>query len=157
MYQNWITLFNVYETYDWCNWYFEGNSCPEGYYRPGQVGETSQYPNGTEIEGSGSASEKADCVCFEEDTAYFQNNIKFGDKNFQKSRYDCQQSCAAHHLCQFWTWMKPVQEGHNGACFLKAKRENVGESTRFVSGSKNCPLPEAPGFSSILCKEWGMG
>ena len=45
--------------------------------------------------------------CFEDDTAYFGNNIVFGNKNPQKSTFDCQQSCEFHPSCHYWTFRKP--------------------------------------------------
>ena len=106
---------------------FEGDSCSEDYFLSGPINIRPLQ-----------ASEKANCVCSEEGTAYF----------LIQSRHDCQQSCAAHHLCKYWTWMKPAQEGQKGGCFLKARRENVEEKTRYVSGSKSCPLPEVPGSTT---------
>jgi len=76
--------------------------------------------------------------CLEDNTAYFRNNVVMGHRNIQNSRYSCQQSCARHPLCNFWTWMK-----RNGKCFLKTIRGNVSTKRGFVSGSKNCQLPEA--------------
>ena len=75
--------------------------------------------------------------CFEDDTAYFGNNARTGGENPQKSRLDCQQSCEFHPSCQYWTFDKGT-----GNCYLKSKRENVTPHPYYISGSKNCRLPE---------------
>jgi hypothetical protein len=75
--------------------------------------------------------------CFEDDTAYFGNNILFGDKNPQESTFDCQQSCEFHPSCQYWTFQK-----REGLCYLKLKRERVTTDPSYISGSKKCRLPE---------------
>ena len=126
----------------WCFCFLQGGRCPEGYFHPSNTTD--------------------ECVCFEDNTAYFQNNHKLGSKNFQKSRYDCQQSCAVHPKCKYWTYSKPQEEGHSGACYLKTARENVSRNlTRYVSGSKDCPLPEAAtkpkGFFTFFLQVAALG
>lgn len=79
------------------------------------------------------------CVCYEEDTAYFGNNARVGSDNPQPSMAACQKSCAADSSCEFWTWGKGTP---TGPCYLKTKRENVTPNLKsYVSGSKNCRLP----------------
>ncbi len=81
------------------------------------------------------------CTCFEDNTAYFGNNIRIGNDNPQPSRLACQQSCENHPSCTHWTWGKATP---TGPCYLKTKRENVGHNLdSYVSGSKLCQLPEA--------------
>merc|ERR1719369_321751 len=91
------------------------------------------------------------CSCFEDNTAYFGNNAKFGLDNLQPSRLACQKSCMDHPKCEFWTWGKgtPV-----GPCYLKHTRDNVTPGLdRYISGSKQCPLPEVTGKPkpSVTC------
>ena len=87
------------------------------------------------------------CLCFEENTAYYGNNHIFGHENPKKSRIDCQQSCEFDSNCNFWTFRKPVQRGGQGFCYLKTKRENVTNNIAiYVSGTKNCQLPEWTGW-----------
>ncbi|XP_040583657.2 LOW QUALITY PROTEIN: low-density lipoprotein receptor-related protein 2 [Lepeophtheirus salmonis] len=79
--------------------------------------------------------------CFEDNTAYFGNNYRIGSENPQKSRLACQESCANHPECLFWTWGKGDK---TGPCYLKTARMNVQHNvSHYVSGSKNCLLPEA--------------
>ena len=81
-----------------------------------------------------------DCACFEDDTAYFGYNIVMGWMNPQPSRSACQQSCAEHPSCAYWTWDK---RSHEGQCFLKTSRAGVTHNRlRYISGSKGCLLPE---------------
>ena len=88
--------------------------------------------------------------CFEENTAYYGNNHKFGHENRLKTRLDCQKSCESNSECNFWTFYNPKgpwnhqMPGFLGYCYLKRKRENVTpDSVGYVSGSKYCQLPEA--------------
>ena len=110
---------------------FLGRPCPVGYFRPVIANEGSIQLN--------------NCVCFEEGIAYNGNNVVLGKHNKQKSRYDCQQSCAKSDSCQYWTWLPPATNNrtdYKRRCYLKSKRENFIQSSEYVSGSKNCPLPE---------------
>ena len=85
-----------------------------------------------------------DCLCYEEDTAYFGNNHVTGHENPTSSRSECQRSCAKTPECQFWTW--GVGEP-TGPCYLKTARENVRRNlTSYVSGTKDCRLPEDKGL-----------
>ena len=87
--------------------------------------------------------EPPSCSCFEDNTAYFGNNAKVGSDNLQPSRLDCQKSCLDHPKCEFWTWGKGTPEG---PCYLKHTRDNVTPGLdSYISGSKQCPLPEAKG------------
>ena len=80
-----------------------------------------------------------DCACFEDNTAYFENNIVMGWRNPQPSRSACQKSCARHRRCLFWTWEKM----RRGWCYLKTSRAGVKHNKHtYVSGSKGCLLPE---------------
>ena len=88
-------------------------------------------------------------LCFEEFTAYYGNNHRFGDENPQKTRLAFQRSCEAHPSCHFWTFRKPLEGQDTGLCYLKTKRENVTPNvTDYVSGSKGCKLPEWTGIQS---------
>ena len=85
-------------------------------------------------------------LCYEENTAYYGNNLIYGHENPKKSRMDCQQSCQFNLNCNFWTFRKPAHRGTLGLCYLKTKRENVSNNvSSYVSGSKNCQLPEWTG------------
>ena len=44
---------------------------------------------------------KEECVCYEDNTAYFGNNHRFGAENPQLSRLSCQNSCESHPECIF--------------------------------------------------------
>ena len=89
---------------------------------------------------------KNDCVCFEDNTAYFGNNHRFGAENPQFDRLGCQKSCEAHPDCKFWTFSKPSKKGDEGLCYLKTKRKNMKYNlTDYVSGTKQCQLPEWQG------------
>ena len=85
----------------------------------------------------------SDCNCFEDNTAYRGHKINDAKRNMQPSRSACQKSCAKHPRCTHWTWAK------RGAwCSLKSGRAGVLHGrTRFVSGSKDCLLPEDEGES----------
>ena len=80
-----------------------------------------------------------DCACF--DTAYFGNNIVFGWDNKQPSWSACQQSCAEHAGCAYWTWR---QRAGWGPCYLKGSRAGGTHKRRkgFVSGSMACLHPD---------------
>ena len=91
------------------------------------------------------------CLCYEENTAYYGNNHRFGDENPQETRLACQRSCEAHPSCHFWTFRKPLEGEDSGLCYLKTKRENVTPNvTDYVSGSKGCKLPEWTGIQSDI-------
>ena len=86
------------------------------------------------------------CVCFEDNTAYFGNNHRFGAENPQFDRLGCQSSCESHPECKYWTFSKPSEAGEEGLCYLKTKRGNMKYNlTDYVSGSKKCRLPEWQG------------
>ena len=86
------------------------------------------------------------CVCFEDNTAYFGNNHRFGAENPQFDRLGCQRSCESHPECNYWTFNKPSEAGEEGLCYLKTKRRNMKYNlTDYVSGSKKCRLPEWQG------------
>ena len=94
------------------------------------------------------------CVCFEDNTAYFGNNHRFGAENPQFDRLGCQQSCEAHPECKYWTFSKPSVAGEEGLCYLKTKRENMKFNlTDYVSGSKRCRLPEWQGQNIYVNKQ----
>merc|ERR1712215_190807 len=93
------------------------------------------------------------CSCFEDNTAYFGNNAKFGFDNLQPSRLACQKSCMDHPKCEFWTWGKGTPVGQ---CYLKHTRDNVTPGLdRYISGSKQCPLPEVTGECQCGRKQTG--
>ena len=75
------------------------------------------------------------CSCFEDNTAYFGNNVVFGKSNPKPSREECVSSCQYHPQCKFWTWDKI-----SGSCYLKhSKSSNFPTgNTRYVSGPKHC-------------------
>ena len=104
-------------------------------------GQTSYYsgstncslPSDNEV---GVTTQRPSLNCFEDNTAYFGNNI--GSPVGQKSRSACQQSCARNPKCLYWTYEKRS----SGRCFLKTSRNGVTPGqTAYVSGSKNCILP----------------
>ena len=85
------------------------------------------------------------CVCFEDNTRYVYNDVRQGWKKPKQSQFACQQSCQANRKCEFWTFKKPSANGRKGLCFYKRKRANVESNHLFVSGAKNCKLPEGQG------------
>jgi hypothetical protein len=89
------------------------------------------------------------CTCFEDNAAYFGNNHKSGGENRQPNRLACQRSCADHAECKFWTFGKGTAD--DGPCYLKTKRgDQVTYGMKdYVSGSKDCLLPEAKGSQMI--------
>ena len=95
---------------------------------------------------SGYFGEPPSCSCFEDNTAYYENNVKMGENNLQPSRLACQQSCSDHSECEFWTWAKRTKRTPGGYCYLIHNRANWTFATEhYVSGSKHCMLPEAKG------------
>ena len=98
----------------------------------------------------GYVGEPPECKCYEDNTAYFGNNVQVGSDNHQASRAACQRSCAQHPTCQYWTWGKGTP---TGPCYLKTARDNVTPGLdSYVSGSKHCTLPEAKGnYKSWKC------
>ena len=73
--------------------------------------------------------------------AYFWNNLP-GMPIYQPSKSACQQACAEHDGCSYWTWKKGSAMG---ACYLKTSRAGRQLATGFVSGTKDCNLPEEKG------------
>merc|ERR1712179_390120 len=84
------------------------------------------------------------CKCFEDNIRYFQNNIVKGVNNHQTSQAACRDSCRGTSDCYFWSWVK--SGATSGQCFLKnaSARENFIPSYKYVSGSRQCILPEDP-------------
>ena len=79
--------------------------------------------------------------CWENNTAYFGNNIP-ESMSYQLSTSACQQSCAEHSGCSYWTWGR----GH-GECYLKTSDDGrmsmEGMTDVYVSGTKDCnDVPE---------------
>ena len=71
-----------------------------------------------------------------------------GVDNMQPSRDACQKSCQDNPDCDFWTWEK---SGPNkGRCYLKDARENITPTDDYMSGSRQCKLPEIPGNEASL-------
>ena len=78
--------------------------------------------------------------CWENNTAYFGNNIP-ESMSYQLSTSACQQSCAEHSGCSYWTWGRRA-----GECYLKTSddgRMSMSPMTDdYVSGTKDCNVPE---------------
>ena len=87
------------------------------------------------------ASTEAWKCWMEEGYAYYYNTIP-GGMSYQPSRLACQQACAEHDGCSYWTWRKGSAMGE---CFLKTSRAGRELATDFVSGTKDCNLPEEKG------------
>ena len=72
------------------------------------------------------------------------DNIKYTGNNIidisQPSHLACQKTCYDKSGCEFWTWSKLTH-----MCYLKHRKGNVTPDSSYVSGSKNCQLPEAIG------------
>ena len=79
--------------------------------------------------------------CWEDNYAYYYNTIP-GSMSYQPSRSACQQACAEHYGCSYWTWRKGSAMGE---CYLKTSRAGRQLATGFVSGTKDCNLPEEKG------------
>ena len=83
--------------------------------------------------------------CLDDNTAYYGNNIENQDYGQIGSSSHCQQRCQSMSECKFWTWTKAT-----GKCYLKTSKDgetwtiedygtnHVGNSDKYVSGSKNC-------------------
>ena len=86
------------------------------------------------------------CVCFEDNAVYFHNVVKHDGDTHQSSRLACQQSCKEHPECKFWSFEKLSANKKEGLCVLRTKRANIKYNwPKFVSGAKNCQLPEWQG------------
>merc|ERR1719309_1083958 len=97
-----------------------GKICPPGYF--------GEPPN---------------CECSVDNIAYMGNNIVMGVNNIQPSKYACQKSCQDNSNCDFWTWGKSGPT--KGRCYLKDARENLTPTDDYMSGSKQCKIPNDPG------------
>ena len=78
--------------------------------------------------------------CWEDNTAYYGNNIP-DSMSYQPSTSACQQLCAEHSRCSYWTWGRRA-----GECYLKTSddgRMSMSPMTDvYVSGTKDCNVPE---------------
>ena len=94
---------------------------------------------------SGKTCPMQSCSCFEDNIAYIGNNIVMGVDNPQPSRSACQKSCKENPDCEFWTWGKSGTSADR--CYLKDACDNitVTQDDTYVSGSKDCSLPEEKG------------
>ena len=73
-------------------------------------------------------------------------------KSHQTSRAACRDSCQDTSGCYFWSWVKSGLKNRGstqvkGHCILKNARgrENVIPAQNYVSGSRQCTLPEDSG------------
>ena len=77
--------------------------------------------------------------CWEDNTAYYGNNIP-GSMSYQPSMSACQQSCAEHAGCYYWTWGRGA-----GECYLKTSSDGRQPTSDYVSGTKDCNVPKEKG------------
>ena len=79
--------------------------------------------------------------CWEDNYAYFENDIP-NSKSYQPSKSACQQACAEHDGCSYWTWRKGSAMG---ACYLKTSNAGRRQSDYHNSGTKDCDTSEKKG------------
>jgi len=98
------------------------------------------------------------CRCFDDNTRYHENNIVEGEHNHQTSRAACRDSCRDNSDCFFWSWVKDSATWGptKGQCFLKNARaqEKFVPSHKYVSGSKQCNLPEDTECAAFCPDGW---
>jgi len=81
--------------------------------------------------GEGKTENKQDC--FEENIAYYGNNIKQGWQNRQPSLQACQKSCQQNSRCKFFSYLTIT-----GFCYIKDKKTNIKKWPGYTSGSRDC-------------------
>merc|ERR1712215_521326 len=106
-------------------------------------GKTKGYETKGKICPPGYFGEPPNCECSVDNIAYMGNNIVMGVNNIQPSKYACQKSCQDNPNCDFWTWGKSGPT--KGRCYLKDARENLTPTDDYMSGSKQCKIPNDPG------------
>ena len=79
--------------------------------------------------------------CWEDNYAYFENDIP-NSKSYQPSKSACQQACAEHDGCSYWTWRKGSAMG---ACYLKTSDTGKEPADKYISGTKDCNMSEEKG------------
>ena len=77
--------------------------------------------------------------CEEDKYAYQGNNIP-NSKSYQPSKSACQQACAEHDGCSYWTWSKG-----STMCYLKTSKAGKRRADNYVSGTKDCNMSEEKG------------
>ena len=87
------------------------------------------------------ASTEAWKCWMEEGYAYYGNNLQ-GMPVYQPSKFACQQACAEHDGCSYWTW---DWGWASGSCYLKMSNAGRQTSDNYVSGTKDCNAPEEKG------------
>ena len=81
--------------------------------------------------------------CLEVGYAYYGNNIPGKlPHSYQPSQSACQQACAEHDGCSYWTWSKGSAMG---ACYLKTSDAGKSKADNYVSGTKDCNMAEEKG------------
>ena len=99
------------------------------------------------------------CKCFEDNVRYLGGGVANAVKSHQTSRAACRDYCRDTLDCHFWSWVKSPITFHpsvvhlthlqliNGECTLSDARgrETFIPGQNYVSGSKQCILPEDSG------------
>ena len=70
--------------------------------------------------------------CREDGYAYYGNNIP-GQPSYQPSESACQQACAQHDGCSYWSFGSASE-----ACYLKTSSAGKEPAANYVSGTKDC-------------------
>ena len=70
--------------------------------------------------------------CREDGYAYYGNNIP-GQPSYQPSESACQQACAQHDGCSYWSFGSASE-----ACYLKTSSAGKEQAANYVSGTKDC-------------------
>ena len=77
--------------------------------------------------------------CEEVGYAYYRNTLPNG-RSYQPSKSACQQACAEHVGCSYWSWSKG-----STMCYLKTSKAGKGPAENYISGSKDCNMSEEKG------------
>ena len=84
--------------------------------------------------------------CREDGYAYYGNNIPGKlPHSYQPSQSACQQACAEHDGCSYWTWRRKEKGWAMAPCYLKTSKAGREASSIYISGSKDCKMSEEKG------------
>ena len=75
--------------------------------------------------------------CLEVGYAYIGNNI-LSMPVYKPSESACQQACAEHDGCSYWTWRRKEKGWAMAPCYLKTSKAGREASSVYISGSKDC-------------------